>query len=71
MGYAKDDVQDALGKNEPNAIKDAYLIVRENQIMQTNRKFSPLKLPYIRLPLGLAPFGVHACQGQTIEAKTD
>ncbi|KAL8782178.1 MAG: hypothetical protein Q9213_005614 [Squamulea squamosa] len=36
MGYAKDDVQDALGKNEPNAIKDAYLIVRENQIMQTN-----------------------------------
>lgn len=36
MGYAKDDVQDALGKNEPNAIKDAYMIVRENQIMQTN-----------------------------------
>ena len=39
MGYAKDDVQDALGKDEPNAIKDAYLIVRENQIMQANRKF--------------------------------
>ena len=38
MGYAKDDVQDALRKDEPNAIKDAYLIVRENQIMQTNRK---------------------------------
>ena len=38
MGYAKDDVQDALGKDEPNAIKDAYLIVRENQIMQANRK---------------------------------
>ncbi|KAL8936489.1 MAG: hypothetical protein Q9216_004906 [Gyalolechia sp. 2 TL-2023] len=36
MGYGKDDVQDALGKDEPNAIKDAYLIVRENQIMQTN-----------------------------------
>ena len=40
MGYAKGDVQDALGKDEPNAIKDAYLIVRENQIMQTNRKSS-------------------------------
>ena len=40
MGYAKDDVQDALGKDEPNAIKDAYLIVRENQIMQNNREFS-------------------------------
>lgn len=38
MGYAKDDVQDALRKDEPNAIKDAYLIVRENQIMQGNRK---------------------------------
>ena len=39
MGYAKDDVQEALGKDEPNAIKDAYLIVRENQIMQTNREY--------------------------------
>ncbi|KAI4089411.1 MAG: hypothetical protein LQ344_005413 [Seirophora lacunosa] len=36
MGYGKDDVQDALGMDEPNAIKDAYLIVRENQIMQAN-----------------------------------
>ena len=45
MGYAKDDVQDALGKDEPNAIKDAYLIVRENQIMQTNRKLEPC-LPF-------------------------
>ena len=39
MGYAKDDVQEALVKNEPNAIKDAYLIVRENQIMQANRMY--------------------------------
>ncbi|KAL8904125.1 MAG: hypothetical protein Q9207_003476 [Kuettlingeria erythrocarpa] len=45
MGYAKDDVQDALGMDEPNAIKDAYLIVRENQIMQTNSKSSFLYLP--------------------------
>lgn len=33
MGYAKDDVQDALNKDEPSAIKDAYMIVRENQMM--------------------------------------
>ena len=33
MGYAKDDVQDALNKEEPSAIKDAYMIVRENQMM--------------------------------------
>jgi len=33
MGYAKDDVQDALTKSEPSAIKDAYMIVRENQMM--------------------------------------
>jgi len=38
MGYAKDDVQEALAKDEPSAIKDAYLIVRENQIMKENRK---------------------------------
>jgi carbon catabolite-derepressing protein kinase len=38
MGYAKDDVQEALSKEEPSAIKDAYLIVRENQIMKENRK---------------------------------
>jgi len=36
MGYAADDVQDALSRDEPSAIKDAYLIVRENQLMKTN-----------------------------------
>ena len=36
MGYAPNDVQDALSKDEPSAIKDAYLIVRENQLMKTN-----------------------------------
>ncbi|KAI9847257.1 MAG: Protein kinase [Thelocarpon superellum] len=41
MGYAKHDVQDALGKDEPSAIKDAYLIVRENQIMKTNANLAP------------------------------
>jgi carbon catabolite-derepressing protein kinase len=40
MGYAKDDVQEALSKEEPSAIKDAYLIVRENQIMKENREFA-------------------------------
>lgn len=39
MGYAKDDVQEALAKDEPSAIKDAYLIVRENTIMKANREF--------------------------------
>jgi carbon catabolite-derepressing protein kinase len=33
MGYAKEDVKEALSKDEPSAIKDAYLIVRENQLM--------------------------------------
>jgi carbon catabolite-derepressing protein kinase len=39
MGYAKEDVKDALNKDEPSAIKDAYLIVRENQLMLDTRKF--------------------------------
>ena len=38
MGYAKDDVKDALSKEEPSAIKDAYLIVRENQLMLDTRR---------------------------------
>ena len=36
MGYGPEDVQEALAKDEPSAIKDAYLIVRENQLMKTN-----------------------------------
>jgi carbon catabolite-derepressing protein kinase len=40
MGYAKHDVQEALARDEPSAIKDAYLIVRENQMMKANRKSS-------------------------------
>ncbi|QIX00755.1 hypothetical protein AMS68_006272 [Peltaster fructicola] len=36
MGYAPNDVQEALAKDEPSAIKDAYLIVRENQLMKNN-----------------------------------
>jgi carbon catabolite-derepressing protein kinase len=39
MGYGKKDVQEALEAPEPSAIKDAYLIVRENTLMQSNRKF--------------------------------
>ncbi|KAI9735957.1 MAG: Protein kinase [Cirrosporium novae-zelandiae] len=43
MGYAQEDVQEALGKDEPNAIKDAYLIVRENETMKTNPSASTQK----------------------------
>lgn len=38
MGYGKKDVQEALEAAEPSAIKDAYMIVRENKLMQVNRK---------------------------------
>ncbi|KAF4631961.1 hypothetical protein G7Y89_g6180 [Cudoniella acicularis] len=36
MGYGMKDVQEALAAEEPSAIKDAYLIVRENKLMQAN-----------------------------------
>ena len=39
MGYAKEDVKEALQKDEPSAVKDAYLIIRENQLMRNNREF--------------------------------
>lgn len=38
MGYGKRDVEEALEADEPSAIKDAYMIVRENKLMQNNRK---------------------------------
>ncbi|CCU77137.1 Serine threonine protein kinase [Blumeria hordei DH14] len=42
MGYGIKDVQEALAAEEPSAIKDAYLIVRENKLMQANRKLVTL-----------------------------
>lgn len=39
LGYGNEDVHEALGKEEPNAIKDAYNIVRENQMMMRDCKF--------------------------------
>ncbi|KAH6899674.1 kinase-like domain-containing protein [Thelonectria olida] len=37
MGYGKVDVEEALQAAEPSAIKDAYMIVRENKMMQVNQ----------------------------------
>ncbi|KFY33836.1 hypothetical protein V494_07286 [Pseudogymnoascus sp. VKM F-4513 (FW-928)] len=42
MGYGKQDVQEALEADEPSAIKDAYLIVRENTIAQANPNINAL-----------------------------
>ncbi|KAK2799222.1 Protein kinase [Onygenales sp. PD_10] len=36
MGVDKEDINDALKKPEPSAIKDAFFIVVENEMMQTN-----------------------------------
>ncbi|KAK4986592.1 Protein kinase [Elasticomyces elasticus] len=49
MGYGRDDVQEALAKDEPSAIKDAYLIVRENTIMKANPSLSkePTLSPFL------------------------
>lgn len=44
MGYGKRDVEEALGADEPSAIKDAYMIVRENKLMQVNRKSNQVYL---------------------------
>jgi carbon catabolite-derepressing protein kinase len=44
MGYGRKDVQEALEAEEPSAIKDAYMIVRENKLMQVNRKSTSVAL---------------------------
>jgi carbon catabolite-derepressing protein kinase len=38
MGYGKMDVEEALASEEPSAIKDAYMIVRENKLMEATSK---------------------------------
>jgi carbon catabolite-derepressing protein kinase len=42
MGYGKKDVEEALEAEEPSAIKDAYMIVRENKLMEANREYFTL-----------------------------
>jgi carbon catabolite-derepressing protein kinase len=39
MGYGKEDVHEALEAKDPNPIKDAYLLARENELLLSNRKF--------------------------------
>lgn len=53
MGYGKRDVEEALGADEPSAIKDAYMIVRENKLMQVNRKSNQV---YLRLEWSLVVY---------------
>ncbi|RAH44399.1 SNF1 family serine/threonine-protein kinase [Aspergillus brunneoviolaceus CBS 621.78] len=36
MGYTREDIEDALKNPEPSAIKDAFFIIMENEMMQTN-----------------------------------
>ncbi|KKA28598.1 hypothetical protein TD95_003943, partial [Thielaviopsis punctulata] len=40
MGYGRKDVEEALQADEPSAIKDAYLIVRENKMMENRSQGS-------------------------------
>ncbi|CAL5866329.1 uncharacterized protein PFLUO_LOCUS537 [Penicillium psychrofluorescens] len=36
MGYGREDIEDALRHPEPSAIKDAFFIIVENEMMQTS-----------------------------------
>lgn len=38
MGYKKEEIEETLRKPEPSAIKDAFFIIAENEIMHTNCK---------------------------------
>lgn len=40
MGYDREDIEDALRHPEPSAVKDAFSIVVENEMMQTNCEHS-------------------------------
>ena len=36
MGYSREEIEDALKNPEPSAIKDAFFIIAENEMMRTN-----------------------------------
>ena len=43
MGYSHEEIEDALKNPEPSAIKDAFFIIAENEMMQTNCELEVLK----------------------------
>lgn len=55
MGYPEEDVKDALSKEEPNAIKDAYLIVRETQLMMDTPQYRSAENPELESFLASSP----------------
>lgn len=55
MGYPEEDVKDALSKDEPNAIKDAYLIVRETQLMMDTPQYRSAENPELESFLASSP----------------
>lgn len=59
MGYAPLDVQEALSKDEPSAIKDAYLIVRENHLMKNNPSVIDAQPEFPNSPPAVYPFPSH------------
>ena len=56
MGYNQVDVKEALSKDEPSAIKDAYLIVRENQLMVDTRKSTVRTTRFQSLTIDIAQY---------------
>ncbi|KAB8221836.1 kinase-like domain-containing protein [Aspergillus novoparasiticus] len=50
MGYGREDIEDALKNPEPSAIKDAFFIIVENEMMQTNSPTDENLMPPAPLP---------------------
>ncbi|KAM5368365.1 hypothetical protein ACJA88_011026 [Fusarium oxysporum] len=67
MGYGKSDVEEALQAAEPSAIKDAYMIVRENKMMQVNHNPEAL----LAEPEGSSPMlSMSSARSTTSQATT-
>ncbi|KAE8153315.1 carbon catabolite derepressing protein kinase Snf1 [Aspergillus avenaceus] len=50
MGYVREDIEDALRNPEPSAIKDAFFIIAENEMMQTNSPTDENLMPPVSPP---------------------
>ncbi|KAB8236072.1 Protein kinase [Aspergillus alliaceus] len=70
MGYGREDIEDALRNPEPSAIKDAFFIIVENEMMQTNSPTDENLMPPASPPPSDRKSLLSAAAGRTAAAHS-
>ncbi|KAE8354813.1 kinase-like domain-containing protein [Aspergillus coremiiformis] len=70
MGYGREDIEDALKNPEPSAIKDAFFIIVENEMMQTNSPTDENLMPPASPPPSDRKSPLSATAGRTTASRS-